>query len=92
MNTFKCIHGHNFEISTDNYYGRLNNNITLCTVCNPIGDTRSIKENELFEFIKSNYDGVIIQSYRDIYEIDIYLPNLKLGFEFNGLYYHSNKF
>jgi hypothetical protein len=25
-------------------------------------------------------------------EIDIYLPELKLGFEFNGLYWHSNKF
>lgn len=25
-------------------------------------------------------------------EIDIYLPVLKLGFEFNGLYWHSNKF
>lgn len=92
LNTFKCIHGHNFEISTDNYYGRLNNNITLCTVCNPVGDCRSIKENELFDFIKSNYSGLIIQSYRDGLEIDIYLPDINLGFEFNGLYYHSDKF
>ncbi len=25
-------------------------------------------------------------------EIDIYLPELKIGFEFNGLYYHSEEF
>jgi hypothetical protein len=26
------------------------------------------------------------------YEIDIYLPKLKIGFEFNGVWWHSNKF
>lgn len=92
MNLFRCNKGHEFEISTDNYYGRLNNNINLCTICNPIGDMRSIKENELFRFIKQIYNGVVIKSYRDGLEIDIYIPELKIGFEFNGLYYHSNKF
>lgn len=92
LNLFRCDLGHNFEISTDNYYGRFNNNVPLCTICNPIGDSRSIKEEELYKFILSKYSGTIIQSYRDVYEIDIYLPDLKLGFEFNGLYYHSDKF
>jgi hypothetical protein len=53
---------------------------------------RSIKEKELYEFIKSIYEGEIVQSYRDGLEIDIYLPDLNLGLEFNGLYYHSDKF
>jgi len=92
LNLFKCEKGHDFKITTVNYYGRIVNNIPLCTICNPIGDSRSIKENELFDFIKSNYDGEIVQSYRDGFEIDIYLPELSIGFEFNGLYYHSNKF
>jgi hypothetical protein len=39
--------------------------------------------------IKEVYIGEIIQSYRDGLEIDVYLPELKLGFEFNGLYWHS---
>jgi hypothetical protein len=64
----------------------------LCTVCYPISDQKSIKEKELLEFIKSIYTGDIISSYRDGLEIDIYLPEIKLGFEFNGLYWHSNKF
>ena len=46
----------------------------------------------LFTFISENYNGVIKNNYRDRYEIDIYLPELKLGFEFDGLYWHSEKF
>jgi transposase-like protein len=91
---FKCDFGknHNFEITSSNYLDRKRNSLSLCTVCNPIGDTISIKENELYEFIISHYDGEVIQSYRDRLEIDIYLPDIRIGFEFNGLYYHSNKF
>jgi hypothetical protein len=92
ISLFNCIEGHNFEIRSDNYLSRVKNNIPLCTVCNPIGDLKSIKEKELLEFIKNNYNGEVISNYRDGLEIDIYLPELKLGFEFNGLYFHSDKF
>jgi hypothetical protein len=86
---FKCDCGENFTIRTDNYFTRKKGNIDIYTICNPIGDSQSIKEKELFEFIRSVYKEEIIQSYRDGLEIDIYLPGLKLGFEFNGLYWHS---
>lgn len=91
---FKCDIGfeHDFKINTNNYYSRIGYNIPLCTICYPIGDSVSIKEEELFKFIKLNHSGDVLQSYRDGLEIDIYLPELKLGFEFNGLYWHSNKF
>ncbi len=93
ISLFNCLScGNNFEISTDNYYSRKRTNIPLCTVCNPIGDSQSIKEKQLFEFISSIYNGEIIKSYRNGLEIDIYLPDLKLGFEFNGLYWHSDKY
>jgi len=92
VSLFSCDKGHNFEISSDNYNSRICSNIPLCTVCNPIGDSQSIKETDLFEFISCYYDGEIIQSYRDGLEIDIYLPELKIGFEFNGLFWHSDKF
>lgn len=58
------------------------------------GRVYSIQENELYEFIKENYDGQIIKNNRtalDGKEIDIYLPGLKLGFEFNGNYWHSDR-
>ena len=89
ISLFNCYNGHEFEISSINYFSRKKNNLLLCTVCNPIGDSKSIKEGELFNWIKSIYNGEIIQSYRDSMEIDIYLPELGLGFEFNGLYWHS---
>lgn len=84
-----CKEGHEFDINIDNYIKRINSNLPTCTVCYPVGDKISIKENQVYEFIKSIYKGEIIQSYRDGLEIDIYLPDLKLGFEFNGLYWHS---
>ena len=81
-----------FEIHTDNFYRRIEQNLNLCTICNPISNSVSIKEKELFDFIQCKYKGKIIQSYRDGLEIDIYLPELKLGFEFNGLYWHSSEY
>lgn len=89
---YRCTSGHEFYIKSDNYISRKRNNISPCTICNPINDLKSLKEKELFEFISSVYTGEIIQSYRDGLEIDIYLPELNLGFEFNGLYFHSEKF
>jgi hypothetical protein len=92
ISKFICDKGHEFEITSDNYISRKTAKLPLCTVCNPIGDSQSIKEKELFNFIDSIYNGRIIQSYRDGLEIDIYLPDLNIGFEFNGLYWHSDKF
>ncbi len=89
---FNCENGHTFEILSYNYIQRIKNNIPLCTVCNPIGDSKSIKEKLLLKYIESISDAEIISSYRDVLEIDIYLPELKIGFEFNGLYWHSEKF
>ena len=94
ISLFNCDNDmlHIFSISTHNYHSRIKNNIKLCTVCNPIGDQKSIKEKDLLEFIENNYDGEVISGYRDRLEIDIYLPELKIGFEFNGLFHHSNKY
>ena len=83
---------HVFEIHCDNFHSRLKSNLPLCTICYPIGNSRSLKEEIIYEYIKSIYSGEIIQSYRDGLEIDIYLPELKTGIEFNGLYWHSGKF
>jgi hypothetical protein len=90
ISLFKCNMGHNFKIHTDNYFSRMYQKLPLCTVCYPINDKISIREKELYEFISSIYDGEIIQSHRDVLEIDVYLPELKIGFEYNGLYWHSS--
>lgn len=92
VSKLKCGNDHEFNIHIDNYIKRSLSNITLCTICNPIGDSKSIKEKDILCFIESIYNGDIISSYRDVLELDIYLPDLKIGFEFNGLYWHSNEY
>jgi hypothetical protein len=94
MSLFRCDlnKDHRFEIHSDNFHSRTKQNLPLCTICYPIGNSRSLKEEIIYEYIKSIYSGEIIQSYRDGLEIDIYLPEFKLGIEFNGLYWHSGKF
>ena len=89
---FNCDCGkeHEFVLNSDQYRGRIVNNNPLCTICYPISNHKSIKEMELYFYIKEVYNGEIISSYRDGLEIDIYLPELNLGFEFNGLYWHSD--
>ena len=62
-----------------------------CAVISP----QSKGEKELFDFIKENYSGILIENDRTILdgkELDIYLPELKIGFEYNGSYWHSDSF
>jgi len=93
ISEFRCDlnESHIFYINSSNYHNRKRSKLPLCTVCNPIGDSQSIKEKELYEYIKSIYNVEFIKSYRDGLEIDVYLPDLKIGFEFNGLYWHSEE-
>lgn len=60
----------------------------------------SNKEKELVNYIKSIYSGKILENvtnkvknnrYR-YYELDVYLPELNLAFDFNGSYWHSDLF
>lgn len=44
---------------------------------------------ELNEFIRSlGFDTICPKRFR-LYDIDVYLPDLKIGFEYHGLFYHS---
>jgi len=54
---------------------------------------QSKEELELLEFIKNIYKGEIKTNVRLFpkNEIDIYLPELNIGIEYNGLYWHSEK-
>jgi hypothetical protein len=81
-----------YIIDYDNYYKRSKSKNPCCTICYPILENKSIKEKELLNFIKLIYIGEIIDNYRDGLEIDIYLPGLNIGFEFNGLYWHSEEY
>lgn len=84
-----------FKILTYQFYHRVNSGLSICTKCFPISEKASIAQVEMYKFIQENYDGSVLIDNKDSippYEIDIYLPDLKIGFEFNGLWWHSNKF
>lgn len=83
---------HSYITNSHLFHARKSIGNKQCTICYPVGDSKSIKEKELLKFIQKNYTGNIISGYKDGLEIDIYLPDLKIGFEFNVLYWHSELF
>jgi len=90
--TILCDKGHDYIINSSLFSNRVKCKTELCTICNPINQHTSGLEIQLLSFIEENYTGVIETSDRDVIkplELDIYLPNLKLAFEFNGLYWHN---
>jgi hypothetical protein len=85
-----CDKKHIFDIDYSLLNSRRKTNTIICTICNPIDKSISGLEIELINFIKENYNDNIIFNDRHLgKELDIYIPDLKLAFEFNGLYWHS---
>jgi hypothetical protein len=47
-------------------------------------------EKTLHDFIREKYEGIILENHRiGRKELDIFIPELSIGFEYNGLYWHS---
>lgn len=66
--------------------------IDPCTVCNPPSVSYSSRaENEIADWISSLGEKVIIRDRTTVsgHELDINLVERGIGFEFNGLYWHS---
>lgn len=94
----KC--GNDYEINLCTLRTRKDSNKTLCTICNPLysgcanNHTTSKEEKEFVAEIKKIYNGIIIENDRTILgdnkELDAYLPELNIGFEYNGDYWHAN--
>ena len=80
-----------FEISRNNVYHRVLNNISLNTITHPVDSKQSFKEQQLIDFIKLHTTNVKTRNKTILEgkELDIYLPDFNLGIEFNGLYWHS---
>ena len=79
------IHGEFRQRSHDHLYGH------GCPKC---GIRLSIAENEIYEYCKSLYP-LAEQSNRSMinpYELDIYIPEINVAIEYNGLLWHSEKY
>ena len=91
-----CPHCNSDFILRNTYYFYNRNKINheICTNCNPPHKGYSIAEKELLDYVSSIYPRTIIENDRSIivpYELDIYLPDLHLAIEYNGLYWHSDE-
>ena len=85
--------GKDFEILSTTYNIRKKLHQIICTNCNPTVKNYSYSEKELLSYIQSIYKKDIEFNTKKIikdYELDIYLPELKLAVEYNGLYWHSS--
>lgn len=72
---------------------RIYNNLNPCLNCMPKNSLKSGLEKEMATYIKSIYSDIIIENdYTTIKprELDVYLPNIKLAFEFDGTYWHAD--
>lgn len=83
----KCNKGH---IHTQNIYNIINDN-TGCPSCFSANGI-SKGEQEVLEYITRRYTGSIVEHSRELLddhkEIDIYLPELKIAFEYDGVWFH----
>jgi len=93
LTDLQCLKCNNiFSISQHLAQDRYISKYDVCIICNPINKYYSKGEKEILNFIQENYNGEIIENSRSIIqnnELDIYLPELNLAFEFNGTYWHS---
>jgi len=85
--------GHNYLTTQKLYKQRRSNKQIVCTICNPVNSLCSSKEERISKLF-INESLKISRNDRNIitpYEIDIFIPIKKIGIEFNGVYWHSDK-
>lgn len=66
--------------------------VPRCLNCFP--KKKSIAEQDVLDFIKSIYSGVVIENDRTVInpmELDIYIQDKNVAIEFDGLYWHSEE-
>ena len=83
-----------FIIKRQTLYGRYHRQglDNICPECIPINENISNIENDIRFFVENELNIRTEKIILNSKEIDIYLSDHKLGIEFNGLYYHSDKF
>ena len=100
---WKCLKcGTEFEARIDwNFYCKYIKCVARCPTCFPELHGESYQEREFYDFLSSISKYKVLQRQRVLIdnrkgrknkEIDCYIPELKLGFEYNGIRFHSQEF
>jgi len=61
---------------------------TGCPKCNPVW---SVPELRIFSELKTLFPSIQHRAMASGYEIDIYIPELRVGIEYDGVYWHQDK-
>ena len=64
-------------------------------VCPKCSKNHSKGEEELYKFVLTNFDKDSLNKFRgisDVTELDVYSPSKKIGIEFNGIHWHSERY
>jgi rubrerythrin len=83
---WKCL-----KCNTVFQYKINNGMIPRCPTCYPIEYLSKSGQIKIVDFCREHFE-IVYENSRNLippYEIDIYIPEIKLGIEFNGLYWHS---
>lgn len=89
---FECPQGHRFSTVWNSWHRSISTDRRGCRICSQI---ETLPEREIRAFLDSR--GVQYEKVRgklrqsDQHEIDFYLPELRVGIEFCGLYWHCEK-
>ena len=80
-----CEKGHEFMSTVANQ-----NSSFSCSQCSKELKT-SFPEQAIYFYISQQYADAMNRYLQDGYELDIYIPSLQLGIEYDGLLYHTSK-
>ena len=76
------------------FYQNIHNHLTG-NICPKCSKNHSRGEEELYSFVLTNLDKDSLNKFRgipDITELDVYSPLKKIGIEFNGIFWHSERY
>ena len=91
----QCPEGHIFEMTYNAFQLGVR-----CPICNEYNAT-SKGEKELVQYVSEIYNGTIVENDRNTIvnhltgrnlELDIFLPDINKAIEYNGTYWHSDKY
>ena len=80
------------DLNYKTFRARYIQNAPICPICNPLKTGISIGETSLLTYIKTIFNGTILTNIYNIiypFELDIYLPDKNIAFEYDGLYWHN---
>lgn len=83
---WKCENGHSWKARI---YSRVRNN-SHCPECYKFYKS-SYSEQVIYYYIKQIFkDAISRYQYKNKYEIDVFIPSINVGIEYDGCYYHRN--